>query len=116
MTTTLTFDEWNARKHENDQPADEPGLTHESSSDVGGVTTNETPCGDAPKDVSLMVAEAITHLQKVLGAEVVATVRMVAATAVGDRRAHDDELRQIVVQGPQAIVHPGADGGEHAFQ
>ena len=48
----------------------------------------------------------------VVGAEVVGPVSSASAAAVGDGRAQDDELRQVVVERAQAVVDPRADGRE----
>ena len=52
----------------------------------------------------------------VLGAEVVGAVRADAAAAIGDGRAQDDELRQVVVERPQAVMDPRADRGKLPFE
>ena len=45
----------------------------------------------------------------VLRAEIVGPVPFHAAAAIGQRRAQHDELRQVVVQRAQTVVHPRAD-------
>ena len=51
-----------------------------------------------------------------LGAEVAGAVAVHAAAAVGDRRAQDDELRQVVVERAEAVVDPRADRRERPFE
>ncbi len=48
----------------------------------------------------------------VLGAEVAGAVAAHAAAAVGDRRAQDDELGQVVVERAEPVVDPRADRGK----
>ena len=52
----------------------------------------------------------------VLRAQITRTVAAEPAAAIGDRRAHDHELRQIVVQRAQPIVNPRADRGKLPFK
>jgi hypothetical protein len=52
----------------------------------------------------------------VLGTEVVGAVPFLSAAAVGQRRAEDHELRQVVVERAEAVVDPRAERGEEPVE
>ena len=52
----------------------------------------------------------------VLGPKVARPMAAEPAAAVGDRRAHHHELRQVVVERAQAVADPRADRGKDSFE